>query len=283
MCRSLPLFSDMNRRLKRFVIKVHQASTQFGVDPFRFGRSLRNLPTFVSDWCKFSRAQRKMGVVGFGAGLRIFPQVGERYSEAGSVASHYFQMDLYVAQLIWASKPSEHLDVGSRIDGFVAHVASWMEILVLDIRPLEMVIKNITFKQADLMDGSADWESMATGSVSCLHALEHFGLGRYGDTLDPLAHEKGLRNLARLVKSDGCLYLAVPVSVNPRIEFNAHRVFSFPHLRSLVEGAFEIRSVAVVDDKGQLQRDLDELSDDANQTWGCHYGCVILTLRKKAS
>ena len=252
------------------------------MDPFRFARSLRNLPAFVSDWFEFSRAQRKAEVVGFGEGLRLFPQVGERFTEAGSVASHYFQMDLYVAQLISERKPPEHLDVGSRIDGFVAHVASWMEIFVLDIRPLKMAIKNITFKQADLMDESFDWESMATGSVSCLHALEHFGLGRYGDALDPLAHEKGLRNLARLVKSDGSLYLAVPVSVNPRIEFNAHRVFSFPHLRSLVEETFEIEDVAVVDDTGQLQRGMDQLSDESSQSWSCHYGCVILTLRKKA-
>ncbi|MDF1756306.1 MAG: DUF268 domain-containing protein [Verrucomicrobiales bacterium] len=273
----------MRQSFKPFAVRIYQTLVQFGVDPFRFVRSFRNVPRFLTDWVKFSRSFKTEKVSGFDSGMIFFPQVGERHLAAGTVASHYFQMDLYVAQLICEREPIHHLDVGSRIDGFVAHVATSRPIQVLDIRPLNAVIKNITFQQADLMDEGADWESKAAGSVSCLHALEHFGLGRYGDRLDPLAHEKGLRNLARLVKDGGLLYLAVPISVNPRIEFNAHRVFSFPHLKSLVSNSFEIESVAIVNDKGELQEGLDGMSDEANQSWNCHYGCGILTLRRKSN
>jgi hypothetical protein len=34
-------------------------------------------------------------------------------------------------------------------------------------------------------------------SLSCLHALEHFGLGRYGDPIDPRGHEKGITRWRR--------------------------------------------------------------------------------------
>jgi hypothetical protein len=37
-------------------------------------------------------------------------------------------------------------------------------------------------------------------SISCLHALEHFGLGRYGDRLDPNGHETGFLKLLDMLK-----------------------------------------------------------------------------------
>ena len=61
-------------------------------------------------------------------------------------------------------------------------------------------------------------------SLSCLHALEHFGLGRYNDAIDPNGFERGLINMSRLLKNFGIFYLSVPIGI-ARVEFNAHRVF----------------------------------------------------------
>ncbi|KAA3512449.1 hypothetical protein CPJ18_07285 [Agrobacterium rosae] len=95
---------------------------------------------------------------------------------AGIVKGHYFHQDLLVAGYIHAANPVRHIDVGSRIDGFVAHVASFREIEVLDVRPLQPTShKNIVFQQADLMRDAGE---EITDSLSCLHAIEHFGLGR---------------------------------------------------------------------------------------------------------
>jgi hypothetical protein len=57
--------------------------------------------------------------------------------------------------------------------------------------------------------------------------LEHFGLGRYGDPIDPVGHERGIANMALLVQPGGTFYLSVPIG-RERVEFNAHRVFD-PH------------------------------------------------------
>jgi hypothetical protein len=61
-------------------------------------------------------------------------------------------------------------------------------------------------------------------SLSSLHAVEHFGLGRYGDPLDPLACFTAMRAFARVLAPGGHLYFSVPIGVE-RVEFNAHRIF----------------------------------------------------------
>jgi SAM-dependent methyltransferase len=125
--------------------------------------------------------------------------------------------------MIYQAKPVRHVDIGSRFDGFVAHVASYREIEVIDIRPIQAVIPGVVFMRMDMMSSKVTMENYCD-SISCLHALEHFGLGRYGDPLDPEGHVKGLQNIAKLLKLSGRLYLSVPVGVE-RIEFNANRVF----------------------------------------------------------
>ena len=122
---------------------------------------------------------------------------------AGSAKGHYFHQDLLVAKLIYENQPRRHIDVASRIDGFVAHVASFREVEVVDIRPLERSKhKNINFVQADLMNPQNLGE---TDSLSCLHAIEHFGLGRYNDPIEVDGHLKGIDNLIKLVSNGGYL------------------------------------------------------------------------------
>jgi SAM-dependent methyltransferase len=155
--------------------------------------------------------------------LELSPCLHDWYEEGGITKSEYFWQDLLVARMIFEARPERHVDVGSRVDGFVTHVASFREIEVFDIRPITARIPGVTFKQADLMNPVAAITDYCD-SLSCLHALEHFGLGRYGDVIDPKGYESGIRNMALILRSGGVFYLSVPVGVE-RVEFNAHRVF----------------------------------------------------------
>ena len=110
--------------------------------------------------------------------------------------------------------------MGSRIDGFVAHVASFRKIEAVDIREQTSEIQNISFVKADMMAPLPENLHGYADSVSCLHALEHFGLGRYGDGIDVDGHVRGIENLAKLLSAGGRLYLSVPIGPQ-RIEFNA--------------------------------------------------------------
>jgi len=188
----------------------------------------------------------------------LFPIVDEWRADAGVASGQYFHQDLVVAQWIHEAKPRRHVDVGSRVDGFVAHVAAFREIEVFDIRPLGRSVRNIRFVRADLQDPASAPRECAD-SVSCLHALEHFGLGRYGDAVDPEGHLRGFQGLVRMVEPGGTLYLSVPVG-KARVEFNAHRVFepreplSWPGADSL-----QLVKFAYVDDAGELRDDMDPL------------------------
>lgn len=190
-------------------------SAQFGVDPRIMFRSLRGLPRYARDLFRFR--------AGHTGRLELLPCLHDWDEEGGATNSEYFWQDLLVARLVFAAKPEKHVDIGSRVDGFVAHVASFREIEVFDIRPLTARIPGVTFKQADLMNPVTVITNYCD-SVSCLHALEHFGLGRYGDPIDPKGYTKGLVNMAGLLKQGGVFYLSVPIGIN-RVEFNAHRVF----------------------------------------------------------
>jgi SAM-dependent methyltransferase len=214
--------------LKKSLIKLHWLlSSLFGFDPRRLLLSLRGLPRFVSGWWKFRK--------GYSGLLTWMPCLHDRYEEGGTTKSEYFWQDLLVARWIFAAKPQRHVDIGSRVDGFVAHVASFRDIEVFDVRPISTQIPGVVFKQADLMrSDSLPNAGEHCDSLSCLHAIEHFGLGRYGDPIDPTGHERGIANMALLLQPGGTFYLSTPIG-RERVEFNAHRVFDPRSIIRLVE------------------------------------------------
>ena len=196
--------------------------------------------------------------------------------DAGIAKGHYFHQDLLVAKLIHEDQPKRHIDIASRVDGFVAHVASYREIEVVDVRPLaKSDHKNIKFVQADFMNPQDLGE---TDSLSCLHAIEHFGLGRYSDPIDIDGHNKGIANLVNLVSEGGRLYISFPIGKNDEIHFNAHRVFRvdtiFKH--SSIRENMKLVRFDYVDDYGNLHTNVQTKDVDTN----IKHGCGIYTLVK---
>ena len=151
------------------------------------------------------------------------PQVLDRYMKAGSM-DQYFWQDLWAAQLVTKNNPKKHFDIGSRIDGFIAHLASFRDnITLIDIRPLDKKIPNVDFHQDDATN-LKNIKSNSIESLSALCSLEHFGLGRYGDPIDPNACFKAFKSIQRVMKKNGNVYIAVPIG-KEHVEFDAHRVF----------------------------------------------------------
>lgn len=162
----------------------------------------------------------------------------ERIEEAGVVSSYLWQ-DMWAARYIIRERPRVHYDIGSRLDGFITHLLSaGVDVTMLDIRPLPTRIARLSFVQADAtnLDNITD---NSLESLSALCSLEHFGLGRYGDPIDPMACFKCFDSIQRKMKPGGLLYISVPVG-KEHLEFNAHRVFaastivnSFPEMELL--------------------------------------------------
>lgn len=151
------------------------------------------------------------------------PRLRDRHDSAGAAQGHYFLQDVWAAQLVNAHGAQKHVDVASRVDGFVAHVVSFKPVTYVDIRPLASRVPGLTWLEGSVC--SLPFKDQSVDSLSCLHVIEHIGLGRYGDPLDPDGWLEALRELQRVLKPGGQLLIGVPCG-RQRVVFHAHRVFS---------------------------------------------------------
>jgi len=253
-------------------------SKMFGLDPQKGFGNLSALGWYAAD-LRTLKKQQKMSEASFRFG-KLYPCLEDKNADGGTATGHYFHQDLLVARRIHFNNPGRHVDIGSRIDGLVAHVASFRSIVVMDIRHIRSAIPNIEFIQADLMRPPVTSHVGQFDSMSCLHALEHFGLGRYGDPINYDGHLVGLNNMTALLRSGGKFYFSVPIGPQ-RIEFNAHRVFSIQYLLNCLSGNFGIDDFSYVDDVGDLHEHAALDSSDVEKNFGCNYGCGIFEATKR--
>jgi SAM-dependent methyltransferase len=266
-----------HKKMANIIKQIRNGLLLLGIDPRKGISTLRGLPSYLID-LHTMRRQSLSSPKAFPFG-RLFPCLDDRNSQSGMMDSQYFYQDLWVAGRIFNDHPKSHYDVGSRIDGFIAHVAAFRNITAVDIRPQPKNIRNITFLQADLMQDVQGDLLDCCDSLSCLHVLEHFGLGRYGDPIRYDGHLLGLENLNRMLRPGGRFYLSVPIGPQ-RIEFNAHRVFSMAYLLGLLNVRYSIELFSYVDDKGRFHENAGLNPSDIQNNYGCHFGCGILEMVK---
>jgi hypothetical protein len=223
--------------VRRFIYVLRQ----FGLDPIRFVNASRFILRYLNDYVSFRAKVSKSTKVKFSPSLNDFND------SAGAADGHYFWQDLICAQWINDENPEKHFDVGSRVDGFIAHLLASREVILLDIRPLPYEIPRLTMFEGDIQVESQRKANSYT-SVSSLHSIEHFGLGRYMDPIDPLGHEKGLLNLAAMVTEGGFLYVSFPIGEHV-IEFNSQRIID-PLWPQEILNDFELEKFVVIPWKG---------------------------------
>lgn len=260
---------------KKILKKIIKYLNLLGINPIVLFNFLRGAPSFITDYFKLrQQAQNSLFPIEF------YPILDDKYKQGGTAKGHYFHQDLLVAKKIYKANPKEHIDIGSRVDGFIAHLAVFRKIVIIDIRELMSNVENIEFLHANMMEMKEDMLESCE-SLSCLHALEHFGLGRYGDPIDFNGHIKGFNNMHKLLKENGIFYFSVPIG-KQRIEFNAHRVFSLVYLLDMFKDKFEIVDFSFVNDEGNLNQCVELTSELIRNNCNCYYGCGIFELRKKS-
>ena len=232
-------------------------SRQLGFDPVALLRSLKGFGRYIASLVTFLRY----------SGLsktKLSPVLSDFQAPAGSADGHYFWQDLICARWINEQNPETHFDVGSRVDGFIAHLLSFREVIQLDIRENESKIPGL-----EILIGDAQTNLSSLGrkfpSISSLHSIEHFGLGRYGDNIDPNGHISGLRNIADLVEEGGILYISFPIG-KYTVEFNAQRILDPLFPLALLED-FELIDFVLIPWKGQPTLNLSPHDVEKN-LWG---------------
>lgn len=136
---------------------------------------------------------------------------------------HYIYHPAWAVRIIKLVNPEVHYDISSVLS-FSSILSAFIPVKFYDFRPAKLVLNNLESQSADLT--KLNFPSNSIVSLSCMHTVEHIGLGRYGDELDFYGDLKAMSELARVLKVGGCFLFVTPIGKVNKVEFNAHRIYT---------------------------------------------------------
>lgn len=227
-------------------------------DPIRFIKGIWGYAWYIRDFIlfKMKNPHEKIRFVD------LYPQLHDKTSMTG-LDAHYFYQQLWLFENVLKNKPKEHVDVGStyQMSGYLSKI---VPTTFIDIRPIDANLENLKVLDASILD--LPYPDNSLESISCLHVIEHVGLGRYGDEIDPDGWKKSCKELQRVLAKGGRLYLSTPIG-NSRICFNAHRIFDPDSMIKAFNG-FELKEFSFIDDTGNLNSKVSA-SKALEQSYAC--------------
>jgi hypothetical protein len=180
---------------------------------------------------------------------------------------HYLYHPAWAARVLAQTRPDKHIDISSTVH-FSAMVSAFLPVEFYDYRPAEIRLSNLISQKGNLLN--LPFADSSIHSLSCMHTIEHVGLGRYGDEIDYDGDIKAANELKRVLAENGNLILVTPVGM-PKIVFNAHRIYAYKQIMELFHPLELVEFALVPDDYkrfGLIHAD-EETAD--KQHWGC--GC----------
>lgn len=152
----------------------------------------------------------------------IYPCLEDKTSNTG-YGSHYTLHPAWAARILKQISPKKLVDISSYIE-FIAVISAFIPVDFYDYRPAKIELSNLESKKADIT--ALHFEDNSIDTLSCMHVIEHIGLGRYGDTLNPNGDLIAIKELKRVLAPGGNLLIVVPIAGIPVIQFNAHRLYT---------------------------------------------------------
>lgn len=188
--------------------------------------------------------------------------------------SHYIYHPAWAARILAKTKPSCHIDISSTLH-FCSIVSAFLPIKFYDYRPANLYLSNLSSEPADLL--SLPFTSNSIESLSCMHTVEHIGLGRYGDPLDPDGDLKAIAEIKRVLAFGGNLLFVAPIGSKPKIMYNAHRIYSYKQIIEYFNN-LELVEFSLIPDYPSSQGITINASEEMSNR--CTYGCGCFWFRK---
>ena len=227
-------------------------------------------PWFWKDYLKYKKENKRFPINFFD----IFPILKEK-TKTTDFDSHYVYHVAWAIRKVLEIKQKEniekHLDFSSSLH-FSANLSAFLPVDFYDYRPANLSLSNLNSKEADLTNLN-NFKDNSINSLSCMHVVEHIGLGRYGDPIDTEGDIKAINELKRICEIGGNIIFVTPVG-KQRIQFNAHRIYAFKTILNLFGEDFELKEFSLVkDDHNFLENvSISEAEDIVSrQNYGC--GC----------
>jgi SAM-dependent methyltransferase len=269
MLTSLKQFVKARPRLKQAMLAILRLVSPIvaGFHPL----ALLRYPRFIAEYRDFNK---KGGHARIGD---VYPCLFDRTATSG-IDTHYFHQAIWAFRHIKESAVDSHVDIGSEVN-FVGLLTCITHVTFVDIRPLELDILNYTGLNGSIVN--LPFTDGAVQSLSCLHVIEHIGLGRYGDPIDPRGPECAGREIARVLRAGGRAYISTPVG-RPRVQFNGQRVFAIAEVIEIFRG-LALVEFSLVDAHGTLREKIDAASADIREDGaGLDCGLGMFVFQKPA-
>ncbi len=229
------------------------------------------LPAYYRDFFAYRRQAARLGAMV--PGFRRRRAILDEATADTPFDAQYIYHTAWAARVLRRTAPERHTDIGSSLY-FAAIASAIVPIDFYDYRPPDLHLDNVTVGHADLLNLPFPDRSLA--SLSCMHVVEHVGLGRYGDPLDAAGDRKAMRELARVVAAGGRLLFVVPMG-RPRVVFNAHRIYGFDMIRDQFAD-LALEEFALITDGTFDHRFISDA--DPAMVEKLKYGCGCLLLRR---
>lgn len=186
---------------------------------------------------------------------------------------HYVYHTAWATRKLAETRPELHIDIASKLY-FIALASAIVPIEFYDYRPAPIELPNLKVGKTNL--SNLQFVNNSIKSLSCMHVVEHIGLGRYGDPIDYNGDLIAINELKRVLAPEGNLFFVVPIGKEAKIQYNAHRIYTYEQILSYFDD-FNLCEFAFIKYSGTSPIYVNPTNEIINEE---NYGCGCFWFKK---